>query len=141
MPSGTGPMVVVSGQSLVGLPGAGLARIEVGLEAFPQHVITFPAPPLCRQNRIFRSERNLGNSLHNPPPNLSPATMANAAKEYWEGVNADINGMLGGIPSMIGFSHVSKVDLQGSRSFLAKLGIGKKNGRRTVAHALEGGAG
>jgi protein N-terminal methyltransferase len=67
--------------------------------------------------------------------------MANSAKEYWEGVNADINGMLGGIPSMTGFSHVSKVDLQGSRGFLAKLGIGNKNGRRTVANVLEGGAG
>ncbi|KAL8367155.1 hypothetical protein RB599_010245 [Gaeumannomyces hyphopodioides] len=67
--------------------------------------------------------------------------MANSAKEYWEGVNADIDGMLGGIPSTGGFSYVSKVDLQGSRSFLAKLGIGKKNGRRRVANALEGGAG
>jgi protein N-terminal methyltransferase len=52
-----------------------------------------------------------------------------------------MEGMLGGIPSVPGFSHVSKVDLQGSRGFLAKLGIGKKNGRRTVAKALEGGAG
>lgn len=56
-------------------------------------------------------------------------------KRYWEGVTADINGMLGGFPA------VSKVDLQGSRSFLAKLGIGSKNGRRRVAAALEGGAG
>ncbi|KAH7010907.1 alpha-N-methyltransferase NTM1 [Microdochium trichocladiopsis] len=59
----------------------------------------------------------------------------------WEGVDADINGMLGGIPSINGFSNVSKVDLQGSRGFLAKLGIGTKNGRRTVELALEGGAG
>ncbi|KAK0648694.1 alpha-N-methyltransferase NTM1 [Cercophora newfieldiana] len=69
------------------------------------------------------------------------ATMANPAREYWEGVDADVDGMLGGIPSMVGFSHVSKVDLQGSRSFLAKLGIGKKNGRHVAANALEGGAG
>ncbi|KAL8294965.1 hypothetical protein RB597_008373 [Gaeumannomyces tritici] len=67
--------------------------------------------------------------------------MASSAKEYWEGVNADIDGMLGGVPSTGGFSYVSKVDLQGSRSFLAKLGIGKQNGRRRVANALEGGAG
>ncbi|KAB5560307.1 alpha-N-methyltransferase NTM1 [Coniochaeta sp. 2T2.1] len=67
--------------------------------------------------------------------------MANIAGKYWEGINADIDGMLGGVPSVTGFSHVSKVDLQGSRSFLAKLGIGRKNGRRKVANALEGGAG
>ncbi|KAK3935950.1 alpha-N-methyltransferase NTM1 [Diplogelasinospora grovesii] len=62
-------------------------------------------------------------------------------RKYWEGVDADINGMLGGIPSVAGYSNISKVDLQGSRSFLAKLGIGSKNGRRKVAKALEGGAG
>ncbi|KXJ85120.1 hypothetical protein Micbo1qcDRAFT_224709 [Microdochium bolleyi] len=67
--------------------------------------------------------------------------MTSSTKRYWESVNADIDGMLGGIPSITGFSHVSKVDFQGSRAFLAKLGIGKKNGRRTVENALEGGAG
>lgn len=61
--------------------------------------------------------------------------------QYWESVDADDNGMLGGIPLVEGFSTISKVDLQGSRSFLAKLGIGSKNGRRGVAYALEGGAG
>ncbi|KAK0651396.1 alpha-N-methyltransferase NTM1 [Cercophora newfieldiana] len=54
---------------------------------------------------------------------------------YWEGINADDNGMLGG------FAYISKVDLQGSRNFLAKLGIGKKAGLRRVESALEGGAG
>ncbi|KAH8904884.1 hypothetical protein BR93DRAFT_898236 [Coniochaeta sp. PMI_546] len=63
------------------------------------------------------------------------------SKKYWEGVEADVNAMLGGVPMVGGFSYVSKVDLQGSRSFLAKLGIGSKNGRRRVAAALEGGAG
>lgn len=62
-------------------------------------------------------------------------------RKYWEGVDADINGMLGGVPTAGGFSYISKVDLQGSRGFLAKLGIGNKNGRRKVANALEGGAG
>ncbi|ORY61623.1 alpha-N-methyltransferase NTM1 [Pseudomassariella vexata] len=62
-------------------------------------------------------------------------------RNYWEGVGADVNGMLGGVTSVAGFSNISKVDLQGSRSFLAKLGIGSKNGRRIVANALEGGAG
>lgn len=55
--------------------------------------------------------------------------------KYWEGVDPDVNGMLGGFPQ------VSKVDLQGSRNFLAKLGIGTKSGQRLVTSALEGGAG
>ncbi|KAK0619580.1 alpha-N-methyltransferase NTM1 [Immersiella caudata] len=55
--------------------------------------------------------------------------MFNPAREYWEGDNTDVDGMLGGIPSMVSFSHVSK------------LGIGKKNGWRTVASALEGRGG
>lgn len=50
-------------------------------------------------------------------------------------VNADVNGMLGGFP------YISKIDLQGSRNFLAKLGIGTKQGLRTVESVLEGGAG
>jgi protein N-terminal methyltransferase len=54
---------------------------------------------------------------------------------YWEGVNPDVDGMLGGIPA------VTRVDLQGSRNFLAKLGFGSKSGLRTAKSALEGGAG
>ncbi|KAK5652775.1 hypothetical protein OQA88_9631 [Cercophora sp. LCS_1] len=49
--------------------------------------------------------------------------------------------MLGDIPTLTGFSSISKVDIQSSRSFLAKLGIGGKVGRQGVHHALEGGAG
>ncbi|KAL8387897.1 hypothetical protein RB595_009593 [Gaeumannomyces hyphopodioides] len=56
-------------------------------------------------------------------------------RQYWEAVSADLDGMLGGFP------YVSKVDLQGSKNFLAKLGIGSKQGLRTVESALEGGAG
>ncbi|KAI8718068.1 hypothetical protein NCS52_00884700 [Fusarium sp. LHS14.1] len=56
-------------------------------------------------------------------------------KKYWEGIEADVNGMLGGIPS------VTRIDLQGSRTFLARLGIGSKTGRKMVSRALEGGAG
>lgn len=40
-----------------------------------------------------------------------------------------------------GFPYVSRIDLQGSRNFLAKFGIGTKSGLRTVGAALEGGAG
>ncbi|KAL6699687.1 alpha-N-methyltransferase NTM1 [Trichoderma pleuroticola] len=61
--------------------------------------------------------------------------------KYWEGISADVNGMLGGIPAVQGFHGVLRTDLQGSRTFLAKLGIGNKNGRHKVINALEGGAG
>jgi protein N-terminal methyltransferase len=60
---------------------------------------------------------------------------------YWQGINADIDGMLGGIPSIKGFSGILRSDLQGSRTFLAKLGIGAKQGRQKLSSALEGGAG
>ncbi|KAF4467171.1 duf858 domain-containing protein [Fusarium albosuccineum] len=56
-------------------------------------------------------------------------------RKYWEGIDADLNGMLGGIPS------VTRIDLQASRTFLARLGIGVKTGRKKVPRALEGGAG
>ncbi|KUI64502.1 Alpha N-terminal protein methyltransferase 1 [Cytospora mali] len=56
-------------------------------------------------------------------------------RSYWQNIDADVNGMLGGFP------YVSKVDLQGSRNFLAKLGIGSKEGLRKISAALEGGAG
>ncbi|KAK3328192.1 S-adenosylmethionine-dependent methyltransferase-like protein [Cercophora scortea] len=70
----------------------------------------------------------------NPP--AADAAINNAdGKKYWEGINADVDGMLGG------FAHITKVDLQGSRNFLAKFGIGTRNGLRVVPSALEGGAG
>jgi protein N-terminal methyltransferase len=56
-------------------------------------------------------------------------------KQYWESVNADLDGIMGGFP------HITKVDLQGSKNFLAKFGIGLKEGKRTIPKALEGGAG
>lgn len=49
--------------------------------------------------------------------------------KYWKGIDADVNGMLGGFPS------VSRVDLQSSKNFLAKLGIGGKK----KAKAPDGG--
>lgn len=56
------------------------------------------------------------------------------ARNYWQGIDADVNGMLGGFP------YISKVDLQGSKNFLAKLGIGGRYGRK-VARAVDCGAG
>ncbi|KAK3951749.1 alpha-N-methyltransferase NTM1 [Pseudoneurospora amorphoporcata] len=79
----------------------------------------------------------------------TPGTGADASisKEhglaYWESISADENGMLGGIPSVAGFANTSKIDLQGSRNFLAKFGIGSKSkpGLKHCQRILEGGAG
>lgn len=60
-------------------------------------------------------------------------------KQYWEGIDASVDGMLGGVLTVM--PPVSRIDLQGSRTFLARLGIGIKSGRSKVPRALEGGAG
>jgi len=51
-----------------------------------------------------------------------------------QGIDADVSGMLGGFP------YISKVDLQGSKNFLAKLGVGGKAGGK-VERAVDCGAG
>jgi len=56
------------------------------------------------------------------------------ARDYWQSIDADVNGMLGGFP------YISKVDLQGSKNFLAKLSIGGK-GKKKVQRAVDCGAG
>lgn len=68
-----------------------------------------------------------------------PPTETSKAIEYWKGIDPDVNGMLGGVITLM--PSVSRIDLQGSRTFLARLGIGIKTGRKTVPRALEGGAG
>jgi protein N-terminal methyltransferase len=45
------------------------------------------------------------------------------AKAYWSTIDPDVNGMLGGFP------YISRVDLQGSKNFLAKLGVGGRQRR------------
>ncbi|KAK4039795.1 alpha-N-methyltransferase NTM1 [Parachaetomium inaequale] len=70
-------------------------------------------------------------SLENVDSRISRAD----GRKYWEGIDATVDGMLGGLP------HVTRVDIRGSRNFLAKLGIGSKPGQRVAASALEGGAG
>ncbi|OHE98509.1 hypothetical protein CORC01_06130 [Colletotrichum orchidophilum] len=67
--------------------------------------------------------------------------MQSESLKHWESISADVSGMLGGVPVVDGFCSFNKIDLQGSRAFLAKLGIGLKNGRSRVKLALEGGAG
>lgn len=61
--------------------------------------------------------------------------------KYWEGVNADVDGMLGGIPQIPEYAHIDKVDIQSSKNLLAKLGFGARKGLRLAQNALEGGAG
>jgi protein N-terminal methyltransferase len=56
------------------------------------------------------------------------------ARDYWQGIDADVNGMLGGFP------YVSKVDLQGSKAFLVKLGVVGK-GKGLVGRVVDCGAG
>lgn len=61
-----------------------------------------------------------------------------ASIEYWSGINADVDGMLGGFP------HVSRVDLQGSRALMAKLGVlaEKEEGdAKPLRRAVDCGAG
>lgn len=57
------------------------------------------------------------------------------AKDYWSTVDADVNGMLGGFP------YVSRVDLQGSKNFLAKLGVGGAERRSSLRGREEKGEG
>lgn len=56
------------------------------------------------------------------------------ARAYWQSIDADVNGMLGGFP------YISRVDLQGSKNFLAKLGVGGKN-KGKIERAVDCGAG
>lgn len=67
----------------------------------------------------------------------APDTYINPSdsRAYWSDVSADVNGMLGGFPL------VSRVDLIGSRAFLAKNGVGAKEPLRKVKRVMEGGAG
>jgi protein N-terminal methyltransferase len=60
-----------------------------------------------------------------------------AAIEYWSNVSADVNGVLGGYPQ------VSRVDLQGSSNFLAKLRRKSKvySEKRKLDHVVDCGAG
>lgn len=58
-----------------------------------------------------------------------------SALVYWNSVDPDVNGMLGGLP------HVSRVDLQGSTTFIAKLK--RKIGQKSMffTRAVDCGAG
>ncbi|KAG6005772.1 hypothetical protein E4U54_000280 [Claviceps lovelessii] len=72
---------------------------------------------------------------------VSDAVNTEAGINYWNNVSADEDGMLGGVPSWEGFESISRIDLQGSRTFLARLGIGTKHDRQRVGRAVDAGAG
>jgi len=57
------------------------------------------------------------------------------ADEYWKGVEASVDGMLGG------FSHISREDLRGSNEFLKEFLDGKIGPRLGTSHALDCGSG
>ncbi|KAF4853318.1 Alpha N-terminal protein methyltransferase 1 [Colletotrichum siamense] len=94
---------------------------------------TAPAATAVSSTAGDQSAASAAATTTTPPPDAK--INAKDGRSYWQGIDADVNGMLGGFP------YISKVDLQGSRNFLAKLGIGTKSGLRTVSRALEGGAG
>lgn len=52
-------------------------------------------------------------------------------KQSWESIEANDDGMLGG------FSYISRVDIQGSKNFLGKLGLKGK----ALDRAVDCGAG
>ncbi|KAJ3494277.1 hypothetical protein NLG97_g4185 [Lecanicillium saksenae] len=64
-----------------------------------------------------------------------------AGLKYWQNAEASNDGMLGGIPGVQAYSHISRTDILGSRSFLARMNIGVKGGRETLKSAVDAGAG
>lgn len=78
-----------------------------------------------------------------PPKQPAPDALINteAGLRYWDNVEANTDGMLGGIPTVEAYSHISRTDILGSKSFLARLNIGVKGGRSKVKSAVDGGAG
>lgn len=80
-------------------------------------------------------------SLPNQHPGPDGLIDTQAGRTYWENADASTDGMLGGIPTFQAYSHISRTDIQGSRTFLARLNIGVKNGRSAVKSAVDAGAG
>ncbi|OAL66049.1 hypothetical protein A7C99_3153 [Trichophyton rubrum] len=74
------------------------------------------------------------------PKNMPPDSLIRRddGRRFWQGKNGNEDEMIGTAEAQPG---MSEVDLQGSREFLAKLGIGTGPGLRTLMDALEGGAG
>jgi protein N-terminal methyltransferase len=88
---------------------------EIGISIFlnPQATITFNllSQPRNHQDRMAGMETD-----NDAPPKAADAAIDHkAAIEYWSNVSTDNAGVLGGYPQ------VSRVDLQGNTTFLAKL--------------------
>ncbi|EFR01952.1 DUF858 domain-containing protein [Nannizzia gypsea CBS 118893] len=74
------------------------------------------------------------------PGNIPPDCLIRKddGRQFWEDKDGNEDEMIAAAEVQPG---MSEVDLQGSREFLAKLGIGSDPDLRTVNSALEGGAG
>ncbi|KAK5012865.1 hypothetical protein LTR16_000160 [Cryomyces antarcticus] len=72
-----------------------------------------------------------------PGPSADASIDHAAAIKYWNGVTPTVNGMLGGYP------HVSRIDLQGSKTFLAKLRLKSSTHPKTMplSRVVDCGAG
>ncbi|KZZ88209.1 hypothetical protein AAL_08191 [Moelleriella libera RCEF 2490] len=81
--------------------------------------------------------QNTASLLQKDGSSINPET----SRAFWQNTCADVNGMLGGVPALAGFGAISRTDIQGSRTFLARLGIGLKKGEKSIASAVDGGAG
>lgn len=92
-------------------------------------------------NTNLPSTEENSTSLPSQPSAPNELIDTQAGRRYWENAEASTDGMLGGIPTHQAYSHISRTDILGSRSFLAKLNIGVHNGRSTVKSAVDGGAG
>ncbi|KAI9682106.1 MAG: Alpha N-terminal protein methyltransferase 1 [Caeruleum heppii] len=57
------------------------------------------------------------------------------ALKYWSSISPDVNGMLGGFPQ------ISRIDLQGSANFLAKIRRQSSSTTRPIERAVDCGAG
>jgi protein N-terminal methyltransferase len=98
-----------------------------------------PSKAAPREPRMPTEE--IGSSIQTNDTLISSLPNKDAGLKYWNSVESNVDSMLGGLPTLEGFSVMSKVDLQSSRNFLAKLGIGVKRGLRLAHSVLEGGAG
>lgn len=74
------------------------------------------------------------------PVNIAPDSLIRKddGRQFWQDKDGSEDEMIAAAKIQPG---ISEVDLQSSREFLAKLGIGTGPGLRTVMNALEGGAG
>ncbi|KAJ2897405.1 Alpha N-terminal protein methyltransferase 1 [Zalerion maritima] len=84
---------------------------------------------------MLKETREESSSPTTSPPADSLINQEDGRK-YWAGVDANVDGMLGGFPQ------ISNIDLKGSRALLSRFGIGaNRKGLAKAKRVLEGGAG